>query len=441
MEKFIRSFIDIDWYKFTMLLFVLRYYPDVRVKYSFINRSKHLDVGGMVKSYLERTHTYLDEHILQYMKMFPGNDVRLFKHKAHFVSNNFPQKSFNKVYSNTEAFAHDLIERYGIMDNINIDYNIVYNPETKHYDLDLTLDGLWANTILYETVIMGVIKEIYAREHIYQNSEGAFNDIIIHDALPTLLDETFYLNVSRAFPFTEFGTRRRLTFDWQMMVNRIMKTYHYTQYKGSSNVEISWAMNQRPVGTMAHELFMVIAGVNDNLRGESGILETTHEVLTKWHEFYEDAFNVALPDTFGTIHFLEVFREDNLYNKYIGTRQDSGDPFMDGHRKVSFYNSLGVNPLEKQVFFSDSLNFKKAIELAETFNPLIMNGYGIGTFLTSNTKGISNPSIVVKAVEANGEKLVKLSDNISKATGDPEQVERYKRIFRYVNKFSEVPVA
>jgi nicotinate phosphoribosyltransferase len=42
---------------------------------------------------------------------------------------------------------------------------------------------------------------------------------------------------------------------------------------------------------------------------------------------------------------------------------------------------------------------------------------------------IGSTSMVCKVVSANGKPVVKLSDNVSKATGPKEEVERYKKIF------------
>jgi nicotinate phosphoribosyltransferase len=44
---------------------------------------------------------------------------------------------------------------------------------------------------------------------------------------------------------------------------------------------------------------------------------------------------------------------------------------------------------------------------------------------------------VVKAVEANGHRTVKLSDNLAKATGSREDIERFKRIFGHSHEREE----
>ena len=43
--------------------------------------------------------------------------------------------------------------------------------------------------------------------------------------------------------------------------------------------------------------------------------------------------------------------------------------------------------------------------------------------------GFEPIAIVVKAVAAAGQRTVKLSDNLAKATGTKEDIERFKRIF------------
>ena len=47
-------------------------------------------------------------------------------------------------------------------------------------------------------------------------------------------------------------------------------------------------------------------------------------------------------------------------------------------------------------------------------------------------------SLVIKVIEANGHRTVKLSDNLAKATGDAYDIERFKRIFGHtVTTFEE----
>ena len=64
-------------------------------------------------------------------------------------------------------------------------------------------------------------------------------------------------------------------------------------------------------------------------------------------------------------------------------------------------------------------------------------GFGWGSHLTNDFTDCSpfvnhrlDPiSLVCKVTEADGHEAVKLSDNPEKATGDPEEIARYLRIF------------
>jgi len=84
------------------------------------------------------------------------------------------------------------------------------------------------------------------------------------------------------------------------------------------------------------------------------------------------------------------------------------------------------------------LNFRSGISdpsrpgTADHFCGRIKSTFGWGTNLT-NDLGLRTLSLVVKAIRANGRGLVKLSDNLAKAIGESQEVERYKRICGYTN--------
>ncbi len=83
---------------------------------------------------------------------------------------------------------------------------------------------------------------------------------------------------------------------------------------------------------------------------------------------------------------------------------------------------------KKLLIFSDGLELDTIISLADRFAGRIKVSFGWGTNLT-NDMGFDPLSLVVKVVEADGHSTVKLSDNLAKATGCPEDIERFKHIF------------
>lgn len=73
------------------------------------------------------------------------------------------------------------------------------------------------------------------------------------------------------------------------------------------------------------------------------------------------------------------------------------------------------------------------VDLHNRFKDRVRLGFGWGTHLTNDLARGDHPlapiSMVCKATSANGRSCVKLSDNPSKASGDPEEVARYLRVF------------
>ena len=149
--------------------------------------------------------------------------------------------------------------------------------------------------------------------------------------------------------------------------------------------------------------------------------------FSAWWELYGWGLSIALTDTYGSQFFFRDMTEAQA-RAWKGLRHDSGDPFEFGERALSFYESYGVDPKEKLLIFSDGLELDMILELSERFHGRIKLSFGWGTNLT-NDLGFDPISIVVKVVEADGLRTVKLSDNMAKATGTQQDIERFKRIF------------
>jgi len=99
-------------------------------------------------------------------------------------------------------------------------------------------------------------------------------------------------------------------------------------------------------------------------------------------------------------------------------------------------SALELPPQEKTLFCSDGLDVGSMIKISGHFAGRIQTFFGPGTNFT-NDLGPSPVSIVVKLLESNGHGTVKLSNNLAKATGRPEDIERFKRIFGYTGTLFE----
>jgi nicotinate phosphoribosyltransferase len=103
-----------------------------------------------------------------------------------------------------------------------------------------------------------------------------------------------------------------------------------------------------------------------------------------------------------------------------------------GEKAIKFYENHGIDAKDKLIVFSDGLDVDTIIKIADHFKGRIKCTFGWGTNLT-NDLGFPALSLVVKAVLANGQPLVKLSDNLAKAIGKQEEVDRYKRVCGYAS--------
>ena len=61
--------------------------------------------------------------------------------------------------------------------------------------------------------------------------------------------------------FSDFGTRRRFSRSWQEYVVRVLAQEMPGQMLGTSNTAMAMQYGLLPIGTLAHEIYMVLAGV------------------------------------------------------------------------------------------------------------------------------------------------------------------------------------
>lgn len=398
MKPIINSLLDTDYYKFSMGQYAWKYFPEVKVKYAFKNRTKDIELGNCIP---------IDTLIEEFDNV---RSLRFTFEELHYLES---LGIFSKDYL---SFLNKLI------------LPPVYVKKDKG-KLIIETEGTWSEAIFWETFILSIVNELYY--NIAIDSKVYVPQISVGETrLWKKIDQINKI----PFKFIEFGTRRRYSREWQdNVICQMLMNVKDTYFLGTSNVYLAKKYSMKPIGTLAHELPMVLAGINDY---SLEVLKASHDrMLTLWEYMYGKDLTIALTDTFGTDFFFRDFSKEKA-KFWKGLRQDSGDPFEFGKKAIKFYKSVGINPKEKLIVFSDGLNIDTILKLEKAFKGKFMTTYGWGTNLT-NDMGYDPLSIVVKAVEANGKPLVKLSDNLAKAIGNKKTMEKYKKVFVYDNTYTE----
>ncbi|OCT46724.1 Nicotinate phosphoribosyltransferase [Cladophialophora carrionii] len=428
----VSSFLDTDLYKLTMQCAVLKYFPSVDVEYKFTNRTPQMRLNRDAFVWLEE----------QLRKLA---NIRLEQQELQFLRNNCPYLSADYL---------DYLQTFRLRpeEQVRLQFNQV--DDSEYGDLDITVTGLWVETMLYEIPLLALTSEAYFK---FVDKDWDYDG----------QEEQAYQKGVQLFGagcvVSEFGSRRRRDFHTQdLVIKGLVRASNEKnlpgKLSGTSNVYFAMKHGIPPVGTVAHEWYMGIAALTNDYEhaNENG--------LRYWLDgFGKGVLGVALTDTFGTADFFKAFKkrvpartsasqdsatgysdegdptdtQPTYAEVFAGIRQDSGDPkqyIKDAH---DFYKSIGVTG--KSIVFSDALNVEKCLEyrkLAEDYG--FKPSFGVGTFFTNDYHRKSDPhtkskplNIVIKLSKAGGRPAIKISDNIGKNTGHSATVQEVKQRLGY----------
>ncbi|PUB17438.1 nicotinate phosphoribosyltransferase [Yoonia sediminilitoris] len=404
IDPIVRSLIDTDFYKLLMCQSVFRNKRDTQVTFSLINRTKSIRLAELVDEAELREQL---DHI---------RTLRLTRGESTWLRG-------NTFYGKRQMFTPAFMEWF---ENLQLP---PYQLEKKDGQYELTFEGTWPEVMLWEIPALAVIMELRSRAVL--KDMGKFElQVLYARAMTKLWEKVEQLRPIPDLRLADFGTRRRHSYLWQDWCVQAMMEGLGDNFTGTSNCRIAMMREIEAIGTNAHELPMVYAALADS---DDALRQAPYDVLADWHEEHDGNLRIILPDTYGTPQFLAGAPE--WLAGWTGIRVDSGDPATGAERAINWWKSLGEDPREKLVIFSDGLDVDKIIELQEQFAGRCRVSFGWGTMLTNDFKGlVTNDglapfSLVCKAVAANGKPTVKLSDNPNKAMGPADEIARYKRVF------------
>lgn len=287
-------------------------------------------------------------------------------------------------------------------------------------DIAVSATGAWPLVTFWETVVMSELNELYFANKL--KAEGRSLEELYAEGDRRLTEKINILRDRPDIKFSDFGTRRRFSYEWHRHVIERLANELPDNFIGTSNIYLANKLGLPPIGTFAHELLMVYAALADQA-GEKP-LGSHNQVFQDWDVLYRGDLSTALTDTFTSEFFFHDFTPAQA-RRWKALRHDSGDPVEFGERVIQFYERLGINPREKTIVFSDGLDIATIVKLADHFKGRIGTMFGWGTTLT-NDLGVKANNFVMKATIVNGFPTVKLSDVLGKHTGPPEKIVLYE---------------
>lgn len=384
----IRSLLDTDLYKFTMMQVVLHQFPSAQVQYRFVCRSPGIDFAPLVDEIREEIDALcelrLTDDELDYLRSlrFIKSDFVDFLGLFHL-----PAKSITVAHGEAPG------------------------------ELSIVVEGSWLHTILFEIPVLAIVNEVYFR---HQAAEPDFE--LGRSRLRQKIRLVRQAHDLPVFRVAEYGTRRRFSHDWHDQVLTVLKAEMADSLAGTSNVYMAKRHGLIPMGTMGHEFLQACQALGPRLR-DSQVF-----ALETWAREYRGDLGIALSDVYGLDAFLRDF--DMYFCKlFDGARHDSGDPFVWGERMIEHYRANRVDPRTKTLVFSDGLTFARAVEIARRFAGRVQVSFGVGTNLT-NDVGYEPLQIVMKMTRCNGQAVAKISDEPRKTMcDDPAYLDYIRHVF------------
>ncbi|WP_298090303.1 nicotinate phosphoribosyltransferase [uncultured Sphingomonas sp.] len=406
LDPIVRSLLDTDFYKLLMLQMIRLRHPDVRATFSLINRTTRVRLAddidiGELRAQLDHARTLRFSH----------------KELIWLAGNSF--------YGQNRMFTPDFLAwlaRFRLPD---------YDLRVVDGQFELHFEGLWCETTMWEIPALAIVNELRSRAAMADKGRFAL-DVLYARAKAKLWDKVERLRMLPDLAISDFGTRRRHGFLWQRWCVEALKEGLGSRLIGTSNVLLAMDNDLEAIGTNAHELPMVAAALVDS---DEELAQTPYRVLREWQELYQGNLLIVLPDAFGTAAFLRD--APPWVADWTGFRPDSAPPIEGGEAILDWWRSQGRDARQKLLIFSDGMDVDSIEQVYRHFHGRVRMSFGWGTNLTNDFRGcdpdgddgLSPISLVAKVISANGRPAVKLSDNPAKATGSPEAIARYLRIF------------
>ena len=372
LEPIVTSLLDTDLYKFNMDQVIFHKHTNLSGEYDFRCRNE-----GVVftPEMLEEINAQID----------------------HLCSLRFSREELDYLRS-IRFIKNDYVEFLRLWRPIR---EYVATGLNEQGELSIVVRGPLFSAMQFEIYLLEIVNEVYFRLRYDYATLRASAEERLNQKIRDFQSGKY------TFSFAEFGSRRRLSREWEDEVVRRFSA-ETGNCVGTSNVYLAMKYGLKPIGTYAHEFVQMYQGIDS-----IPLAYTNHYAMEDWYDEYRGDNGTALTDTVTTDLFLLDFNRA-MVNNYTGVRHDSGDPFEWGEKIIAHYRKYGVDPRTKLLLFSDGLDFDRAQQLYDYFKDRVKVSFGIGTFCSNDT--CEEPlNIVIKLQTVNGRPVAKVSDTPGKA--------------------------
>jgi nicotinate phosphoribosyltransferase len=321
----IRSLLDTDLYKFTMMQVVLHHFPGAQVEYLFKCRTPGVDLASHIDS--------IRTEISNLCKLRFEEQELAYVRGLRFMKSDFVDFlalfQFNEKYIRVEPRADR--------------------------SLDITIRGPWLHTILYEIPVLAIVSEVYFRR---TQPNPALDEG--RRRLREKIELVRTVESADDLKISDFGTRRRFSLtvagrdhrdaearDPAVLRRNVERAArdeargYASRYDGARIHAGVPGARPAPARRAGVRLRQVGAGISRRPR---------HRALR--HLRHE-----RVPARLRHVLLQAVRRRAH----------DSGDPFEWGEKLIAHYQKNRVDPRTKTLIFSDQLSFPLAIEISRRF--------------------------------------------------------------------------
>ena len=372
LEPIVTSLLDTDLYKFNMDQVIFHKHTNLSGEYDFLCRNE-----GVVftPEMLEEINAQID----------------------HLCSLRFSRQELDYLRS-IRFIKNDYVEFLRLWRPIR---EYVTTGLNEKGELSIMVRGPLFSAMQFEIYLLEIVNEVYFRLRYDYSALRASAEEKLNQKIRDFRAGKY------TFQFDEFGSRRRLSREWEDEVVRRFSA-ETDNCVGTSNVYLAMKYGLKPIGTYAHEFVQMYQGIDS-----IPLAYTNHYAMEDWYDEYRGDNGTALTDTVTTDLFLLDFNRA-MVNNYTGVRHDSGDPFEWGEKIIAHYRKYGVDPRTKLLLFSDGLDFDRAQKLYDYFRDRVKVSFGIGTFCSNDTCEEAL-NIVIKLQTVNGRPVAKVSDTPGKS--------------------------